>query len=71
VQPVVGVWDDGRSGREAEIEGPWHVEKIGAAPEKYQSSIMTAAPARGSAEAAYPTEGGYIGGVTKAPTGAI
>jgi len=48
----------------AEVEGAWHCANIGAAPEKYQFCTNTA-PARGSAEAANPTEGGFIGGVTK------
>jgi hypothetical protein len=64
VQPVRAGRNAGRSYGEAEIEGTWHGANIGGAPEKYQFCSNTA-PARGSAEAANPTEGGFIGGVTK------
>jgi hypothetical protein len=51
--------DFGPYGRNAELKCLKHVGKVGAALEKYQSCMKTA-PARGSAEAANPTEGGYI-----------
>jgi hypothetical protein len=61
MQPIRAGRNAGRSCGEAEVEGAWHGAKIGAAPEKYQFSTNTA-PARGSAEAASPTEGGLLVG---------
>jgi hypothetical protein len=65
VQPIRAGRNAGRFRGEAEVEGAWHGAKIGAAPEKYQFNVKNG-PGVGSAEAAYyPTEGGFIGGVTK------
>jgi hypothetical protein len=62
--PIRACRDLGSHGRDAELKRFKHPAKITAAPEKYQFCSNTA-PARGSAEAANPTEGGLLVGEPK------